>query len=412
MRHSFYGFLGSYFALISLTFIVLQLFNSEVFISASSSLNILIASSINSLTNIDAEFFVSRLPLSYIIFSLFISQVVGIALLSVSLWLCWHLFGNNAEKRYDIKQAFKLTSVISLLIETLLFLFFMYVIPAQVVDESLQKKIFTAMSFSINTFNNAGLSQLENFVSFNFFTHNYILQLGIIGGMVLGNLGMFVIYELFSPPKLRERFHNHTIDWSLITKISVFGTLAILTIFSTIQFLSITEDNFNEVKIIELVIASVYHVSSLRGFGFYYQGGATINDYSLIDLFITIFGSGPFSTGGGLTLLTMTCGFIFLWRNKSKNKHFDTIFSITKNLLFYCIIAFSIPTLLILVIDSDTKFSNILLDQFWLFFNNHLSITPSNWEIDLVKSFTLIAGRIGFIVACYMTLKQRNRNYS
>jgi len=409
MKNPFYGFLGTYFGLIILSLLVNLYFDSDIFISTNPSLSFLSASSLGSLTHLNGEIFNNYLPQSFILFSLFITQGTGIAILSILLWFYWQLFGNNQEKKYNIKRAVRLTIIISVLVESFLFIFFLYIIPTEIVENNLQKKILTTISLSINSFNNAGFPFIRQLIPYEFYLKNYILQLGIIGGAALGNLGIFVINELFSPLKLRERLNDHTVDWSIITKISVYGAAIILSLFSLIHFFQNYGNPLNEINIMESIITSIYNVASFRGFGFYLQENSNIEDSLVINLFVVIFGSGPFSTGGGLTLLCLLWMFTVLWKNNNISQ-IATFNLIAKNLIIYNTITFSTLTIMLLIAESGALSSKLILNQCWLFFNNNLLISPSTWQAELIKSFTIIAGRISFIVACFMTLKQQNRN--
>ncbi len=411
MKNPFYGFLCTYFGLIILCFLAHLYFSSEIFISANSSLSFLSASDLGSLTHIDTNIFKDDLPQSYIVFSFIISQSVGIAILSILLWFYWQLFGSKQDKKNGITKAIKLTIIISLSIESLLFLFFLYIIPAEIVDNNIQKKMLTAISLSINSFNNAGFPFLKQLIPNEFYDRNYIFQLGIVGGAVLGNLGIFAIYELFSPLKLRERLNDHTVDWSPITKISVFGTAIFLAVFSAIHFFSRYGGNLSDINIMESTIASIYNVSSLRGFGYYLNENSRVESSVILNLLASMFGSGPFSTGGGLTTLSLIWAFSLPWKNNNNFSQITIVNSIAKNLLIYCLIAFTIPTILLIVLDSDTSTFNLIINQFWLFFNNHLSIasSSSSWAVDIIKSITIMAGRISFVVACFITFQQRKK---
>lgn len=395
----FFSFLFIYLGLIFLSLSIHQIFFSEVMDSLPF-FNTAIAGS--SLTQFNGAYLIESLPpLSYFVFSLIITQVSGIVLLSYLVWYYRKLFGTKKEKEAGLSNAFKLTIIISLISETLLFLFFVYSIPTELTDYSFHKKIITALSLAINSFNNAGAAQLFTPAILE---QNFILQIGIIGGSTLGSLGIFVIYELFSPIKLRERLNDPSIDWSYITKISVFGTAFVL-LSGSIAFYLIELNNFLAGKnFMESVIASIFEISSARGFGFYLTENTST---SVLKSLISAIGSGSFSTGGGLTLLSLMWIYSLIWKHSAKSTHFILTNSILKNLVIYSLITFIIPTSLLLIIDSDTTVYNTFISQFELFTTNHLTITASsNWFIDLIKGITIIAGRIGFIIACYLTFRQ------
>ncbi|MCK5701480.1 MAG: hypothetical protein KAI29_10015, partial [Cyclobacteriaceae bacterium] len=88
--------------------------------------------------------------------------------------------------------------------------------------------------------------------------------------------------------------------------------------------------------------------------------------------------------------------------------HLQLADSIAKNLIIYSLAAFSIPTLLLIIINSESTAYDTFISQLELFTTNRMSIkASSDLTVDLIKSFTDIAGRIGFIIVCFITLRQQ-----
>ena len=430
----FYGFLLIYLGLIVVSFLAYQLIFTEAFVSSSSPLNLSYAIALSSLTQINGSSFSNQLPASYQLFSLIISQISGIIILSWLLWFYWKLFGNKNEKEAGLRKAFKLTILITLIAESFLFLFFLYGIPTELTDSGFQNKLIAALSLAINSFTNAGYSHSTMYFNLDVLGQNFILQIGIVGGSVLGSLGIFVIYELLSPKKLRERLSDHSIDWSFITKVSVYGTILILILFSCIFFFIESNNYLEEKNLMESIIASIYEISRARGFGLYLADNVEYKFTSVLKILVSIFGAGPFSTGGGLTLLSLIWFYSLLWKNPAyrtgrhdkslprrppasetgqAGMHFKIANSLAKNLIIYSLITFCIPTLLLFVIDSESTVYSSLMSQLELYSTNLFMIKPStDWMTGLIKGFTIIAGRIGFMVACFITLRKHKSGFS
>ena len=198
-----FGFFLSYGFLILICFLGYILFLPEAFISLDTESIFRYAVSVSSLTHTNIPI-VGNSNVGLIIFSVFVTQVSGILFLSYLLFYCWQLFGSVAEKKYTFSKALTSTIAVSLVVEVGLFLFFMYGVPKGITDDSLNNKVLAALSLAINSFNNAGFSWWPQVIDHGFLAQNFIIQIGIIGGSVLGSLGVFVIYDLFSPKKLRE----------------------------------------------------------------------------------------------------------------------------------------------------------------------------------------------------------------
>jgi trk system potassium uptake protein TrkH len=398
----FFSFLLIFLGLIFLNFSLNQLIFSDV-LGSLPRFSTAIAPA--ALTQINGPFINQDLPLSYLVLLLIITQLSGIVFLSYLLWFYRKLFGSTEDDRFGLRDAFKLTIIISLISETLLFLFFVYSIPAELADFSLLKRIIFALSLAINSFNNAGVSHL---FTPEILEQNYILQIGLIGGSTLGSLGIFVMYELFSPIKLRERLNDTSIDWSFITKVSVFGTASIL-IIASIAFYFLELNNFlGDKNLMEAVIASFYEISSARGFGFYLADQVELKFTTVLKILVSFFGSGPFSTGGGISLLGLVWLFSLIWKRNTKSAHIVISKSIVIYFLYYTLITFGIFTFLLILFDSESTIYALLIGQLELFTSNHITLpSSSNGPVDLIRGATLFAGRIGFIAACFLTLKQQ-----
>ena len=78
------------------------------------------------------------------------------------------------------------------------------------------------------------------------------------------------------------------------------------------QFLKLSADQYSINNL------SIYEISTARGFG----SSLSENDLNLgsklLHWFVSLIGSGPFSTGGGLTLLTIIWIYSLIWKNHKK----------------------------------------------------------------------------------------------
>ena len=340
----------------------------------------------------------------FIHFSLVITQLSGLLWLTTLLWIYWKLLDKGKKK--STKDALLLTIKVSLICEAGLLIFFLYSVPIELVEHSFQQKILVALNLSITSFNNAGLSDISQLMLQDSIQSSFILQLGIIGGSTLGNLGIFVIDELFAPRNLRKRLANAETDWSLITKISIFVFAAVLFISSGLFFFYEQNNALESKNLIESIITSVYEVSTSRGFGYSITNG--VNQLSELILLLTrMVAAGPFSTGGGLTLITILWVYSFLSKREASNELIQ-VNHIAKNLIVYGIIAFGIFTSMRYATDESAKYPGILYDQWMLFSTNtYNSNQESSWLVDMAKGLTIISGRLGFVVACYLTLRKK-----
>ncbi len=401
----FYGFLVIYIGLISMTYVSHALFFSEIFINYNYATNFSSSTALVSLTQISDNIFITNLPNSYIIFSLIITQISGTTILSYLLYYCWKLFGQKHQKSMNAKSAFVLTNKISLMVEGCLLLFFLYAIPIQLTNMDFEQKFMAAISLAINSFFTSGFTHNAHFFHEGVINQSFLIQIGTIGGITIGGLGIFVINELFSPIKLRERLANPAIDWTFITKTSVFGGAFVVALASAYICFFKSEIYWPEKNMIETIIATIFQVSSARSFGF----SITPADHSWVRMIVSIFGAGPFSTGGGITLLSIAFLVGLLTKKGPKSMDFKMLSAILKRLMVYSLVSFIILTSLLWFAKSEISFAKIFMDQLDTFTILDLHTNShSNTEIVLV-GFTNLAGRIGFIVVCFLTLKRNHQ---
>jgi len=343
---------------------------------------------------------------AFLFSSLLITQISGLMLLSVLLWLLWQLLGPDSQREYSLKKAFALSLLATLISETAIFLFFMYGIPTELTHQFVGSKTIAALSLSVHAFNNSGASYISNLLLQDTLQTNFIIQIGIIGGTILGNLGIFVLIELFSPMMLRRRLADTTIDWSAITKIAIFGTAAGLASYAALYFLMAEESTFYGKNLLETLSYILMEAVGSRGFGsiFTLERDTGI---TLLTLVYSTFSAAPFGIGGGVGLLFFIY-LVALLRGKFRSIPFlETAFSIVKNwiLLSFCVLSFCI----IAGILSKSSLSSI--DMMLIYNSNCLpdpGIKYSNIDLWLITMLSTI-GRLSFILASAITLKEKKR---
>lgn len=399
-----FGFFMTYIGLILICFLAYFYLYPNIFNTAEGQTIFSYAVSVASLTHTNVPV-IGDSNIGFIVFSVIVTQISGVLFLSYLLYYCRQLFGTAAEKAFGLFRAFKDTIVVTLIVEAGLFIFYIYGIPMDIAGGSLNNKVLSALSMSINSFNNAGFSWWMLIIEDGFLSQNFFLQIGAIGGTVIGSLGIYAIYDLFSPKKLRERLENPFMDWSFITKASLFGAALILASGSFLFYMLESNYALKETNIMEAVFASIYEICAFRGFGFSLFDLSELSTTYYLGTFISILGGGPFSTAGGLTVLIFT-GFMFLFYKKEKRSASqNTAISLSKNLLYYHLIWFNILFVLMLLIKSELSWQSTFLSQIAAFTTTHLDYTASGGGHQLIQITTVIFGRVGFIVACFLTVR-------
>jgi hypothetical protein len=332
--------------------------------------------------------FIPSIP--HIVFIILMHQAIGLLFNATLFWQCRQIFGEASEKRTGFGDAFTTTIWITLISQILLIMFFLYSIPVSEIPEG--RKIWAAIAVASGAFHLSGIPFYNSFFTNTFLEQNFIFQIGIAGGITLGNLGIFVIHELFSIKRLRQRLADTSIDWTFITKVGVFiGGVAIIT--SSLLYWLMEKDRLLSGKnITESAIAAVYEVSSVRGFGVsIFDEGKTEPLTSVVSMAL----AGPFSNGGGLTLLIFVAlAFIFKsGRTLSEIKIAGRLLSI--------IIAISGISLLLATLGYLTG-SNELAPMISAFTGNSVIVSPDiTLHSGVWLSWLMLTGKLAPVVAAF-----------
>jgi hypothetical protein len=341
-------------------------------------------------------------PISFHLFSAIITLISSWLFHAILLWLVWQLFGNSSERLFTADKSFASAGLVVLLCELVLAAFFLYAIPSELTSGSFTQKMLAACTLSINAFNNAGFSNWNYFFDEDILAGNFMIQVGVIGGSVLGSLGIYVLIELCSPIKLRQRLANPSIDWSFLTKMSLFGTAAVLILYSALQILIGNGEEFADKNVLESLSSILMKGVSVRGFGwdFIHQSG----DSGLLHAAFTFFGAGPFATGGGATILL----FVFLYGIIQGKKHISFQINVISKIVKIWMILFMIFLSVMFFITIIGNSGSSLADLFYLYTNHHLQISAGENALSVIlKSMGMIAGRMSFIAACIIVINQK-----
>ncbi len=151
------------------------------------------------------------------------------------------------------------------------------------------KALGISIFHSISSFNNAGFDLLGNFTSISNYSNNVIMNLTTAILIIIGGLGFFVIYDIFSFKK-NKRLRTHS-------KIVLTMSLSLL-IIGTVYFY------FSEfgISFLQAFFQSV--TARTAGFNTIDIGNLS-NAGVVLMMFLMFVGASPGSTGGGIKTTTM-----------------------------------------------------------------------------------------------------------
>jgi hypothetical protein len=334
------------------------------------------------------------------LFSILSTQAAGLMFYTMLLWLFHQLFSEKKAEHYSLKKAFTTTLLVSAICELALFAFFLYGIPAALTDGDFSQKILAALTLAVNSFNNAGFSLGSLFFETGIVANNFMIQIGIIGGALLGGLGIFVLIDLFSPVRLRRRLHDPGIDWSFMTKLSLYGGVGMLAGFLML-FLFTQKSILFDKNILESMAMGLMEATAARGFGLHISAAAETGISSIAYYFLAFTGSGPFTTGGGASLLGLLFIYGIFKKKSTLPENVYTGYMIARKWVIFSIAVITLALILNLAFNADIG-TMTMIDIYLT--NSMVGSSMENLSSLAIKTLTNIAGRISFILACFMTL--------
>lgn len=286
------------------------------------------------------------------------------------------------------------------------------------------EKIFYSVFHSISAFNNAGFSLFSDNLYQIGIHKMFVFQIVIAILVILGGIGFFVLQDIFSISKIKERFLFRWKEYSLMTKINLRSTL-VLIITGMVAFYFLEQNNsIKSYDTAGKIIASFFQSVSARTAGFNTVDFSIISTPMMIVFMLLMFiGAGSGSTAGGIKVTTFAVvlkSSLATIRGKNYVDFFKrTIpFSIVNrafSIIFYALGVITFSIFLLSIFEPNIDFMKLAFEEFSAFGTVGLStgITSSLTNASkLVLIFSMYMGRIG-ILSIAMVLSRRviSRNF-
>jgi Trk-type K+ transport system membrane component len=209
----------------------------------------------------------------------------------------------SADEVGSTRAVFYQVLKIAALIEGGAFLLIYYTGGGQITEE-VGRKAFVAAFHAVSAFGNAGFSVLpDNLLAV---PRAFVLHLATLVTFGLGGLGIDVLYDLFSPRRLRQRLANPATDWRWATKVSV-NTSMVLVGGGALLFYALEQHNvLAGLNLTEKLISSAFQSAAARTAGFRTVDITQLTTPTLVLMIGLMFvGGGAGSTAGGIHTATL-----------------------------------------------------------------------------------------------------------
>lgn len=313
----------------------------------------------------------------------------------------------SSDSLYNTKSMLRQVIIISFIIETGATILIFFSWGDSVVFKSISQKIFYSIFHAVSAFNNGGFSLFTNSLYEAPIRMSYLLHIIIAVTIMFGSLGFSPIQDIFAIENLRNRMKNPWLEWKLSTKISVYSTLALVSI-GTILFLCTEYYNVLYQKTgFEKLVISFFQSVTCRTAGFNSIDIGKLSNASLIFMiFLMFIGAGSGSTGGGIKTSTFVLITLSSWNTIKNRKTLKMAYrSISGELLSkaFSIFVFSCTfnlTMIFLLSISEYKLDimDLVFEQVSAFSTTGLStgITP-NFTVfgKSILILSMFIGRVG-----------------
>lgn len=285
-------------------------------------------------------------------------------------------------------------------------------------------KIFSSIFHSISAFNNGGFSLFSDNLLMIGEKNMQMFQLIIMGLILAGGIGFFVLQDIFGVRKIQERFRFRWKEYSVMTRITMRMTFILIGIGTVGFFFLEQETALKSKEIGEQILTAFFQSVSTRTAGFNTVDMSVLSVPILMLFMMLMFiGAGSGSTGGGIKITTFAIvikASIATIRGKNYVEFFKRTIPYSVVNRAYAIIVFalaviSISLFLLSIAEPNTDFIKLAFEEISAFATVGLSTGITSGLSDFGKSIiisSMFIGRVG-VLSIAMILSQRvvSRNY-
>jgi len=285
-------------------------------------------------------------------------------------------------------------------------------------------KVFSSIFHSISAFNNGGFSLFSDNLLMIGEKNMQMFQLIIMGLILTGGIGFFILQDIFGVRKIQEIFRFRWKEYSVMTRITIRTTFILITI-GTVAFFFLEQGASLKTKEIgEQIITALFQSVSTRTAGFNTVDMSTLSvPILMLFMMLMYIGAGSGSTGGGIKITTFAIA-IKASISTIKGKNYVELFKRTipysvvnraYAIIVFALAVISISIFLLSIAEPDTDFIKLAFEEFSAFATVGLSTGITSGLSDFGKSIiisSMFIGRVG-VLSIAMILSQRvvSRNY-
>ena len=327
----------------------------------------------------------------------------------------------HVDNYSDSRKIIKSIVWSSLLIEAMGSILIYHLWRNEICFSNTRHKIFYSVFHSISAFNNSGFTLFNDGFFSKAVRYNYGVQTIMIFLVFLGGLGFAVLYDVFNPNRIMQRFKFrwkklHT--RSFVSLSFSFGLLAV----GALMFYLLENENTLLVHTSRWgkLVTCLFQSASTRTAGFYSVDFLAIGQPIMVFFIMLMFiGASPGSTGGGIKVTSFAILIKTIFSTISNrgviNLHKRTISPEMINQAYaiasFSIIIIWISTFILSITEKNVSFLRLLFEEVSAFCNVGLS-TGITSLLSTAGKYVVIAnmyvGRIGTLTLILLFAVKRD----
>tara|TARA_B100000780_G_scaffold53876_1_gene33572 strand:+ start:418 stop:2244 length:1827 start_codon:yes stop_codon:yes gene_type:complete len=280
-------------------------------------------------------------------------------------------------------------------------------------------RIFLSVFHSVSAFNNSGITLYTDGFAHPWLATNWLVHWVISTLVFLGALGMFALFDMFEPARLRDRLRHPNKTIGFATKIALYVSM-IVVVFGAVSFAILESKGvlFGMSNFGKLTTSIFQSVSRTAGFNSIDTSAISL-PMSLIFIALMFVGSSNSSTGGGIKTSTFAVIGSDVWRKIRRFDHAQlfnrTVNATLRSKSYGVLIFFLVGNIVFLMILSITESSllsgekyniiDLAFEQVSAMSNSGLSsgLTPFLSPAGKMTIATsMFVGRIGTLAAAFV----------
>ncbi len=343
----------------------------------------------------------------------FFSQAITAVLMQLSALLFMWVGGSLISiyhGKIDLWENLRRAVFFTSLIEVLAIVGLNILWNAEMDFHSPQEKIGHSVFMAISAFTHSGFTLTAGGFSGIALQQAFLIQLVCIPVIFAGGLSSYVIFDMYSIKKLRERLVRPDIQWEAITRVSLFAAVGLLLTGAVLFYLLPNQPVASTDKAVVKGIYSLFQSVSWRSAGFSLIDPEVLGSNILLLSVTTIFmfiGSSFAAAGGGITTLMV---WVLLAKRYSVQMS-SALLHTAKAVVYFALLCILSATLLLWVVKPGTFIGVHFFTAVSAFSGTGISaLAHSEYTVfySLVCLLLMVAGKpILLFIACRSALKNK-----